>query len=75
MSITTTLGTPKLWPLLTGGHCSEVPLCSKCLKWDAKIVVVKDWWSLFGDGRQLKLGCMYIKKLTYKYFVYRKSIS
>ena len=24
---TTTLGTPKLWPLLTGGLCSEVPLC------------------------------------------------
>ncbi len=29
LSITTTLGNPKLWPLLTSGRCSEVPLYSK----------------------------------------------
>ncbi len=28
------------------GRCSEVSLCSKCRKWNAKIVVVVDKWSL-----------------------------
>jgi hypothetical protein len=27
LCITTTLGTKNLWPLLTGGRCSEVALC------------------------------------------------
>ena len=48
---TTTLGTPNLWPLLTGGRCSEVALCYKNQKWDPKIVVAVDKWSLFGGGR------------------------
>ena len=48
---TTTLGTPNLWPLLTGGRCSEVALCNKNRKWDTKIVVAVDKWSLFGGGR------------------------
>ena len=26
---TTTLGTPIMWPLLTGSHCSEATLCYK----------------------------------------------
>ncbi len=48
---TSTLGTQKLWPLLTGGRSSEVPLCYKQDKWDHKIVVVVDKWSLFTGGR------------------------
>jgi hypothetical protein len=46
MSTTTTFGTPKLWPLLTGGRCSEVPLYSKYGKQAVNIVVVVDRWSL-----------------------------
>ncbi len=41
----------KLWPLLTGGRCLEVLLCSKSGKRDATIVFVVDRWSLFGGGR------------------------
>jgi hypothetical protein len=37
--------------LLTGGRCSEVPLHSKSLKRDSKIVLVVYRWSLFGGGR------------------------
>jgi len=48
---TTILGTQNLWPLLTGGRCSEVTLCYKTLKWDSKMVVVIDKWSLLGGGR------------------------
>jgi hypothetical protein len=51
LSTTTTLGTPKQWPLLTGARCSEVSLHSKCGKRDAKIVFVVDKGSLFGGGR------------------------
>jgi len=36
---TATLGTQNLWPLLTGGRCSEVPLCYKQGKQDQDIVV------------------------------------
>jgi hypothetical protein len=35
------LGTPKKWPLLTGGRCSEVIYVSK---WDLKMMVV-----IYGD--------------------------
>jgi len=48
---TATLGTQKLWSLLTGGRCSEVNLCYKQGKRGHKIVVVVDKWSLFGGGR------------------------
>ncbi len=51
LSTTTNLGTLKFWSLLTGNRCSEIPLYSKCGKWDARIVVVVDRWSLFGGGR------------------------
>ncbi len=47
---TTTLGTPKLWPLLTGDRCSEVGLCYKNLNWGSKMVVVVGRWLLFGGG-------------------------
>ena len=33
------------------GRCSEVALCYKNCKWDPKIVVTVDKWSLFGGGR------------------------
>jgi len=46
-----TLGTQKLWPLLTGGRYSEVPLCYKQGKREHKIVVAVDKWLLFGGGR------------------------
>jgi hypothetical protein len=40
-----------LWPLLTGGRCSEVGLCFfKDLNWDFKIEVVLSKWSLLGVG-------------------------
>jgi hypothetical protein len=48
---TTTIGTQKQWPLLTGGRFSEVIYVSKCSKWDLKMAVVVDRWSLFGGGR------------------------
>ncbi len=48
---TTTLGNQNLWPLLTDGRCSEVTLFYKTYKWDSKMVVVIDRWSLFGGGR------------------------
>ncbi len=51
LSTTTTLETPKSWPLLTGGRCSEVLLFSKSGKRDVTIVVVVEKWSLFGGGR------------------------
>jgi hypothetical protein len=54
---TTTLGTPNLWPLLTGGRCSEVAFCYKDLNWDYKITVVVGRWSLFGGGRWLRFDC------------------
>jgi hypothetical protein len=38
----TTLATPKLWPLLTSGSCSEV---------ESKNMVALGRWSLFGGGR------------------------
>ena len=43
---TTTLGTLNLWPLLTGGRCSEVALCYENWKWDSKMVVAVGRWSL-----------------------------
>jgi hypothetical protein len=45
------VGTQKLWSFLTGGHCSEVPLCYKQGKWGQKMVVAVDKWSLFRGGR------------------------
>ncbi len=48
---TTTLGTPNLWPLLTGGRCSEVGLCYEVSNWDFKMVVAVGNWSLFGGSR------------------------
>ena len=66
LSTTTTLGTPKLWPLLTGGRCSEVPLNYKCGKRDVKIVVVVDRWSLFGGGRQLRFDCSFLGEIEAK---------
>ncbi len=49
---TTTLGNTNLWPLLTGGRCSEVDLCyldlNLGLKYDSRCrqVVVIWRWSL-----------------------------
>ncbi len=51
-----------MWPLLTGGRCSEVPLC--CGKRDVKIVVIVDRWSLFGGGRKLRFDCTLKKELS-----------
>ena len=48
---TTTPGTQNVWPLLTGGRCSEVGLYYKNGKWDPKMVVAIGRWSLFGGGR------------------------
>ena len=45
---TTNLGIPNLWPLLTGGRCSEVALSYKNWKWDPKMVVAVGKWSIFG---------------------------
>ena len=42
---TTTLGTLNLWPLLTGGHCSEVALFYKIENGTPK------WWLLYAGGR------------------------
>jgi hypothetical protein len=50
LSTTTTLETPKLWPLLTDGHSSEVSQYSKNRKRNAKIVVVVNKWSFSGGG-------------------------
>ncbi len=55
---TINLGTQKLWPLLTGGHCSEVGLYHKDLNWDFKMVVVAGRWSLFGGGGKLRFDCI-----------------
>jgi len=47
------LGTPKLWPLFTGGHCSEVLLCYKQGKWDNKILVaVGRCYVVVNSGRE-----------------------
>ncbi len=54
---TTVLGTPNLWPLLTGGCCSEVDLCYKYLNWDPKMVVTVGRWSLIGDGCKRRFDC------------------
>ncbi len=35
-----------MWPLLTGGRCSEVVSCYKDSNWDSKRVVAVDRWSL-----------------------------
>jgi len=43
---TTTLGTQKQWPLLTGGRCSEVCLCYKRSNKDLIIMAVVNRWSL-----------------------------
>ena len=43
---TTTLGTLNLWPLLTGGRCSEVALCYKKVKMEPQNGVVAGRWSL-----------------------------
>jgi hypothetical protein len=48
---TTTLGTPNLWLLLTGGRCSKVGFCYEDSNWDSKMVVAVGGWSLFGGGR------------------------
>ncbi len=48
---TAILGTQKLLSLLTGGLCSEVPLCYKQGNQNHKIVVAVDKWALFGGGR------------------------
>ncbi len=47
----TTPGTSNLWPLFTGGRCSEVGLFYKDLSWDSKMVVAVCTWSLSGGGR------------------------
>jgi hypothetical protein len=43
---TTTLGTPNLWPLLTGGRCSVVGLCYKDLHRESDMVVAVGRWPL-----------------------------
>jgi len=48
-STTFGFGTKNLWPLLTGGCCSDVALCYKNWKWDVENVVAVDVirrWSL-----------------------------
>jgi len=45
LCITTTLGSQNLWPLLTGGRCTEVALCYENWNWDPKK------WSLQTSGR------------------------
>ncbi len=45
VELVTTLGTPKIWPLLTGGRCSEEGLCYKTQFGTLK------WWSLKAGGR------------------------
>ncbi len=45
---TTTLGTQNLWPMLTGGRCSEVASFYKNWKWYPKMVAAIDKWSLLG---------------------------
>ncbi len=47
LCITTTLETQNLWPLLTGGRCSEVALCYKNWNWDPKIVVANSGLTVF----------------------------
>ncbi len=41
------LGSPKLWPLMTGGRCSEVHLYSKCGLQNSRccrqLVVIRSW--------------------------------
>ncbi len=56
---TATLETQKLLLLLTGGHCSEVPLCYEQGKRGNKIVVAVDKWSLFGGGRLHRFDCTF----------------
>ncbi len=41
---------PNKWPLCTSGRCLE-PFFTIRLKWELKVVVVIDRWSLFGTGR------------------------
>jgi len=41
----------KMWPLSTGGRCSEATSCYTDRNWDPKTVVVVGKWSLFGGGR------------------------
>jgi hypothetical protein len=50
---TSTLGTLKLWALLTGVCCSEIALCYENGKWNLKRVVVEGR-SLFGGGRWIR---------------------
>ncbi len=50
-NLCTTLGTPNLWPLFTGGRCSVVVLCYNNLNRDSKNVVTVGRWSLLGFGR------------------------
>jgi hypothetical protein len=45
---TATFGILNLWPLLTGGRCSEVGLCYYDLNWDSKMAVAVGRWSLTG---------------------------
>jgi hypothetical protein len=54
----TTLATQYLWPLLTGGRCSEVSSCYKDLNWDSKIVVAVVRWLLFECGHHLRFDCI-----------------
>ena len=43
---TTTIGTQNLWPLLTGCRYLQVTLCYTNWKWDPKMVVAENKWSL-----------------------------
>jgi len=47
LCITITLGTQNFWLFLTGCGSSEQALCYKNWKWDIKILVVVNKWSLF----------------------------
>ncbi len=54
LCITTTLGTQNVWPLLTGGRCSEVAFYFENWNRDPKIVVVIRRWSF------TQFDCMFI---------------
>ena len=85
MCITTTIRTSKLWFLKKGGHFLG-HLHNKSLKWDLKIVVFIDKWSLFESGRSLRFDCtsilacwnqvqFYKAKLTLKVIICRRDPS
>lgn len=60
---TSTPGTPNLWTLLTGGRCLKVEYVKK-QNLDSKMVLVLEWWSLFGGGRYIRHDCIFLPQIT-----------